>query len=131
MKICPDCLSAYKRSKEGKLARLNGGAWGKNKWHQGIYHTEATRKCSKHQAQSLSDSSARRAGIDKATPSWADREAIKDVYTRCLMRSRVTGIKYEVDHIIPLKGKNVSGLHVHWNLQIIPAFENRKKSNKV
>lgn len=42
-----------------------------------------------------------------------------------------TGVKYSVDHIIPLKGKNVLGLNVDWNLRIIPLDENKRKFNKV
>ena len=58
-----------------------------------------------------------------ATPAWADLEEIKNIYKNC-----PTG--FEVDHIIPLQGINVCGLHVESNLQYLTQSENRKKSNK-
>lgn len=130
MKICPDCLSNYKKSFVGKKAKKEGVAWGHGKWPSKIYHAEQTRKCQKHHVQALADSSARRAVLGNATPSWADRSQIKKVFLEASSKSKNTGIKQEVDHIVPLKGKNVCGLHVHWNLQVLTASENRRKSNK-
>lgn len=129
MKTCPDCLSFYKISKAGRAAKKSGGAWGRGLWPVEIYHDMPTRKCFKHHAQSLADTAARRAGTDRATPAWADRAAIKAVYLDCIRLTKETGITHEVDHVVPLNGELVSGLHVHWNLKAIPASDNRLKSN--
>jgi len=66
----------------------------------------------------------RRARQLQATPKWADPTAIRVIYETCPP-------DYHVDHIIPLQGKNVCGLHVENNLQHLPALDNLKKSNKV
>jgi hypothetical protein len=63
----------------------------------------------------------------KATPPWVDHEAIKQFYIRAAALTKYTGIRYEVDHIIPLRCKDKNGLHVHWNLQILTFEEHRRK----
>ena len=65
-----------------------------------------------------------------ATPAWADRKRIRAIYDD---RDRIeleTGIPHDVDHIVPLVNQFVCGLHWEANLRIVPAFENRSKSNK-
>lgn len=64
----------------------------------------------------------------KRTPPWADHEAIAVIYIEC-ERRRAAGELVEVDHVIPLQGDKVSGLHVARNLQIIPMPVNRSKAN--
>lgn len=73
---------------------------------------------------------AKRRSIKKQRcPSWADLNAIKAIYQKAQDISRRTGIPHHVDHVIPLSGKFVSGLHVHFNLEILTATENIKKGN--
>lgn len=69
----------------------------------------------------------------KRTPTWLSEEEktrIKCYYQLAAMRSRESGEQWHVDHIVPLQGKTVSGLHVPWNLQVITAKENISKGNK-
>lgn len=64
------------------------------------------------------------------TPKWANSDAIAEIYVRCAEITSATGVPHEVDHVIPLQGQDVSGLHVETNLQIIPRSANRSKRNK-
>lgn len=67
----------------------------------------------------------------KATPSWAIEFFIEEAYMLAVLRSKSTGIKHHVDHVIPLRSRIVCGLHAHTNLRVIPAEENIRKSNKL
>ena len=69
----------------------------------------------------------------KSCPKWLSKNQhneIKEFYIEAKKLEQIDGIKRHVDHIIPLQGKNVSGLHVPWNLQILTQTENLEKSNK-
>lgn len=78
--------------------------------------------------------SFRRRRFRDATPKWLTKEhkrAIRQLYIDAMTVSRVTGVPYVVDHIIPLLGSTVSGLHVPWNLRVITREENLAKSNQL
>lgn len=66
----------------------------------------------------------------RASPQWADKKAILAIYERCQRVSIETGELHHVDHVVPLISALVCGLHVEYNLQILPADENLSKSNK-
>ena len=75
----------------------------------------------------------RRMYLKQATPNWMDEFDelfIKEIYHLASLRSEILGIKHHVDHIIPLKGKTVCGLHVPLNLRILTAEDNIRKNNK-
>ena len=72
----------------------------------------------------------RNAAKIKATPIWANQTRIQCYYSLAAMFNKNTEQKWHVDHIVPLRGKNVCGLHVDYNLRVIPAIENMKKGNR-
>lgn len=128
MKTCPCCgvskpLSDYSRTK----SRSSG--------HQHkckVCHYAANRdwrllnrgKCNSHNA---SYKSSKR----QSTPNWADVDQIRKTYELAKWVSTLYNKPFEVDHIVPLRGKAVCGLHVENNLQILPMNDNRSKSNKL
>lgn len=94
------------------------------------YHTDpvfkATQNHKNHMAYQRHGNGrylVRRMNIKQRTPAWADLSKIKEIYRE----ARESGLS--VDHIIPLRGKIVSGLHVHNNLQILPGSVNSSKGN--
>lgn len=68
----------------------------------------------------------------EATPKSllpADKRAMRALYEQAALISETTGIPHEVDHIVPLRHPAVCGLHVPWNLRVLTAEENARKSN--
>lgn len=124
-----DKKKAYLQKEETKAkSRVRTREWSaKNKEKK----RESDRKwVSENRAISNSHKAKRRAKEKKATPSWltkAQVDAIKAIYIEAEQLSIETGIPYQVDHIVPLSGKTVSGLHVPWNLRAIPAQENNRR----
>lgn len=71
-----------------------------------------------------------RKALVQATPTWADQKKIAEFYETADGLSMLTGEWYHVDHIVPLQGKTVRGLHCEANLQVLPEVENIRKGNR-
>lgn len=113
-------------------------------WDRNRYHTDPARKAyqlkqahewwkktPENRAKRILYTNTKRAHIKRATPKWlsaSDRKKISEIYHLASTLNNGSG-RYHVDHIVPLRGKLVSGLHVPWNLQILTAQQNQRKRN--
>lgn len=97
----------------------------KERHRQNVY---AWRLCNDEKQKAYVNSRRKRQRI--ATPPWANLERIQQMYLFAQYISKKTGIKHHVDHVIPLNGELVSGLHVVDNLAVVVAIENIRKSNQ-
>lgn len=95
-----------------------------------LYREASRRHRERYPWKKNMETQKRRAHMLSVTPSWASVDAMEAIYKEAALRTAETGIKWVVDHIIPLRGKTVCGFHVENNLQIITAEENLKKSNR-
>lgn len=117
----------YERNKEAVIARAQ------------TRPTEAKNRYKKKYKDENPDlyrilANTRRRRYRHATPAWLTQEQrndIKQLYIEARKLTKLTGVKYEVDHIVPLINDDVCGLHVPWNLQVLSKDENLKKSNKI
>lgn len=116
--------SSYKRCKSCKTIKERS-AFRKNQTntdglnsHCKVCHAFATSRTQPHRQAKY------RASLTQRTPKWANLWEIQAIYNKCPKG-------YHVDHIIPLQGKNVCGLHVSSNLQYLLAQDNIRKSNKM
>src|SRR6266404_7275523 len=107
---CVECRNAIVL----RWRRSNPQAYvaGTQRWRES--NPERARALGRHQR------AIRRARELRATPKWVDVAELRRIYENCPKG-------FEVDHIIPLAGENVCGLHVPWNLQYLPEGENKKK----
>lgn len=121
------------RSSEDIRAKTND--WGKlHPEKREAYNKKWSDKNPEKSKSGINARSARRkASKIKATPVWANTEfenfAIKEIYDLAVLRSKMTGIKHHVDHIVPLRSEIVQGLHCVANLQVLEEKLNLIKSN--
>lgn len=108
----------------------------KNKWAKNNieYYKNQTKKYREEHPGWMADQCAKRRSKKlNATPSWLSEDdlwLIKEIYSLASLRTKITGIKWVVDHIIPLQNKQVCGLHSPNNLRVITSTENQVKGNK-
>lgn len=112
----------YERNKESILTNL------KLDYHTNKekYKTKSKLYRQKNLNKILARNRKRKELLRQRMPKWLTNNQIKQIESFYLNRPQ----GFHVDHIIPLRGKNVSGLHVSWNLQYLPAEENIRKGNK-
>ncbi len=124
-----NALQANANAKEWRKKNPERAALHKRNQNAKIARGEAVRSegCP---AKRLFRNAMRRESARRATPPWADKEAIREIYMEAGKR-RAAGQDVHVDHVIPLQGKDVCGLHIAENLQIIPATENLRKHNRM
>lgn len=98
------------------------------------HNNEMARKWAKLNRARLNSAAARRRAQKlNATPSWLTAQhhnEIQQVYQAARDLTKATGVRHHVDHIVPLQGRNVCGLHVPWNLQVLTMTENQSKGNR-
>ena len=123
----------YKENNRAKVTTINADWYEKNKEDKNSY----TSKYQKQNKAKVNALAAKRRAIERqATPKWLTLSQLREMEEMYELAQELTwlnqdGKPFDVDHIIPLQGVNVSGFHVPWNLQLLPASENRRKRNRV
>ena len=147
---CKECDKArqkkYRQENKDKIKELwvnwfeRNTEYNRSRWREYYYSNaeeqrERTRSYKKKNPHKyLAYNAKRRSSKLQATPSWlsaAQLQSIEHFYWLAKDLFLVTGEVYHVDHIVPLQGEHVCGLHVPWNLQVLPSDINIKKGNSL
>ena len=120
----------YRKENEEKLKAQKIKYWKDNQEKLSAYYSSYKKK---NRARYNANNAKREAAKLNATPNWLNsghKAEIEGLYLYAQIFSQI-GEQLHVDHIVPLQGENVCGLHAPWNLQALPASENLSKSNKL
>lgn len=124
----------YRKKNKEKLRAYNAEYWAANKLkYREDCRIRARIWYEENRGRAISSVRMREANQKLSTPDWLTKSQIAEIesfYWLARDLYSVTGEKYHVDHIIPLQGENISGLHVPWNLQVLPADVNLAKGNR-
>jgi len=126
---CVVCKSEYHKTDERRAIGREKAREYRNKFPD-AERAKAKRWRQKNKPSLAAKTQRRRCAQINATPAWADHDKILTKYCERDAMSRITGLKHDVDHRIPLQGKNVCGLHIAENLRVILTKDNQSKSNK-
>lgn len=142
MKTCTKCVEYKPLQDYNRDSRASDGRKSHCKSCQSLmdkrYKSENCEYISKMRRQYRQDNmdkigsaaAYRRAYKAQRTVPWSNKRAITSIYREAQRLTKVTGIQFHVDHIYPLKGKSVSGLHTEDNLQILTCHDNMTKHNR-
>ena len=121
----------YREKNRERLRKRDAEYNKKNKEKMRAYYLDWY---SKNRHLVVEESVRYREAKSRNTPCWITESHVaqmRSIYFDRQIVSEQSGLMHHVDHIIPLRGKNVCGLHVPWNMRIIPASENVRKSNRL
>jgi hypothetical protein len=114
------------------IAKKRSAEWRKlNPKHEGVKIAKNKWKLN-NIAKVRAYTAKRRAAKIQRTPKWLsafDFWVFEEAYALAALRTKLFGFSWHVDHIIPLQGEKVSGLHVPTNIQVIPWIDNVSKAN--
>lgn len=153
---CRDCEKAYRAGRKAEYAALRRASYEKNREREraqalAYYHANRDEMRAKHLAymertaerqrqyrketkdEYNARTAKRRAALDERTPPWLTREhftQMQRLYKIAKEIGKMTGEPQHVDHVVPLRGRLVCGLHVPWNLRVVPAALNIAKGNR-
>lgn len=128
--VCGDLAIAKSKAKKPEKYNVINQGWSKRNPDK-VKALQLKRNRENPARRNLWTSNYRQAK-DSRMPAWLNSGQLVEmegVYDYCSALRRA-GLDYHVDHIVPLRGKIVSGLHVPWNLQVIPGLENVRKGNR-